>query len=68
MQYIHTHTHLYIYFKQNETVNADYVNNMKKKLITTYQHAPYILAKNNIYTDKIQYVLNYTLPYARKSG
>jgi len=53
-----------IYHKQKETANADYVNNMKRQHITMYQHAQYVLAKNNTYTDMIQCVL----PYARKSG
>jgi len=55
---------IYIYHKQKETENADYVNNMKRQHITMYQHAQYVLAQNNTYTDMIQCVL----PYARKSG
>ena len=42
--------YIYIYHKKKETANADYVNNMKRQHITMYQHAPYVLAKNNTYT------------------
>ena len=55
---------IYMYHEQKKTANADYVNNTKRQHITMYQHAQYVLAQNNTYTDMIQCVL----PYARKSG
>jgi hypothetical protein len=55
------------YCKQEQIANADYVINLRRQQTTLCQRAQY-LQKNNISSDMIECVLNYTSIYVRNWG
>ena len=52
---------------ENRTANADYAHNAMRQETTLHQWAQY-WQQNNIYSNVIECVLNYTLTYTRKQG